>query len=293
MRRLDVFSPAKINLGLRVLRRRPDGYHGIDSIVVPLSFGDTVRLRERRSGFSLSCSDSRLPVDRRNLALRAAQLFFERTGLRGGVSIRIEKRIPVAAGLGGGSSNAAAVLLGLRRLTRSRVSVRTLARWGLDLGADVPFFVHRRAARVEGIGERIRPLRRAPNYWYLLVNPGFPVSTRWVYRRLDLRLTKKISKNIMRRVQYPPKPSNLLRNDLERVVRERHPLVDDLKRLLLEAGALGAAMSGSGPTVFGVFESEAAAKEGLARIKTVKRKCPKKWLVVLARGLSRGSPRLG
>ena len=261
---LTLPAPAKINLRLEVLGRRPDGYHELCMVNLLLDLHDTVRLQPAPAGIRVSCSFPGVPTDQTNLAVRAAELLLRRRS-RTGLRIRIWKRIPVAAGLGGGSSDAAATLLGLSRLWRLRLSAPELARIALEIGADVPFFLGGKPALVQGMGEKLSPWPRLPDWAYLLVFPPFGVSTAWAFSRLGARaLTKASRPHIIMLSKNPDRIelSRWLRNDLEAPVRRRHPLVGDLKQALMSLGALGAVMSGSGPTVVGVFQTRALA--GLA-----------------------------
>jgi 4-diphosphocytidyl-2-C-methyl-D-erythritol kinase len=259
-------APAKINLFLRVIARRPDGYHDLDTVMQKLALADRLELRLAAGRVRLVCPDSALPEDEGNLAYRAAILFLERAGIQEGVEIVLRKKIPIAGGLGGGSSDAAAVLRGLNRLFPSGISMKTLLELAIRLGADVPFFVaEENSVRATGIGERLRPAPPLQSCRVLLVNPGFPVSTRWVYE--NLALTRQINPYMLGRDQVHDNYSEFqasgelltARNDLEAVTIGRFPELSEIKKNLLEAGASVALMSGSGPTVFGLFREEASA----------------------------------
>lgn len=255
---LQVQAPAKVNLTLRIVAKLPDGYHELDSVMQKLDLCDTLFLsRLAKPGIQLSCPDSDLPEDDSNLVFQAAASFFQATGLAKthGVSIILEKRIPVAAGLGGGSSDAGAVLTGLNRLFATELSEEKLLSLAVALGADVSFFtISSSAVRAKGIGERMASVASLTDCSVLLVNPGFSVSTAWVYKNFTLTITDKVSilsdshKNDVLGVNCFP-----LYNDLERVTVGRYPEIENIKKVMLENGALDALMSGSGPTVFGVF----------------------------------------
>ena len=249
-------SPAKVNLILKVLRRREDGYHDIASLMQKVSLADEMEFSPRKDGISLACPGSDLPTGGENLVVRAARALFEEAGFTGGVEITLRKRIPTAAGLGGGSSNAATTLVALNEMFRFGFDRNRLIRIGARLGADVPFFIFGSSAWAFGIGEILEPAAVPPGMWLVLVNPGFEVSTKWVYQSLNLPLTKTPIQYSIPTFSGVRELAAILSNDLEAVTVERHPLLDELKGFLLGQGALGSLMSGSGPTVFGLFEFE-------------------------------------
>lgn len=261
------FAPAKVNLVLDVLGKRPDGYHNVAMLMVRLSLGDRVRVEmvpEER--VAVTCPGLRLAAGEQNIAARAAELFLAHTGLPGGAEIVIEKNIPAAAGLGGGSSDAAAVLLALNELAGTRLTRGELQSLGVRLGADVPFFLcGETAAWATGIGEVLEAWPGLPDCWLTLVNPRFAVSTAWVYQNLGLTGEGRVSK-IPRFPEGVAGLVPLLRNDLEAVTCARHPEVAEIRQRLLLAGALGAMMSGSGPTVFGLFSGQIAAERAAAEL---------------------------
>jgi len=275
-------APAKLNLGLRILGRRPDGYHEIRSLMIRISLFDKIRLREASSGIRVDCDHREVPGDERNIAFRAARVFGEEFGPIPGLKIGIHKVIPVAAGLGGGSSDA--VLLGLRRMFASRLPVQDLRQVSARIGADVPFFLFPGAARVAGVGERLSLYRGGIPPAFLLVNPGVKVSSQWAYSEWDRDFRDKSKRNGSGselteddagnniELGYRLRPrgvkdwssekinwEEILRNDLEPEVRKAYPVVREVKERLLASGARGAGMSGSGPTFFGVFTSPAEA----------------------------------
>jgi 4-diphosphocytidyl-2-C-methyl-D-erythritol kinase len=261
-------SPAKVNLYLRVLRRREDGYHDILSLMQRISLCDEMTFREAPGRIILHCPDSDLPEDTRNIVYRAAALFFSRTDAPPGADITLRKRIPVAAGLGGGSSNAATTLITLNEMREHPFTSDELMRMGADLGADVPFFIYEKTAWVFGIGDQVTDGPSLPLLWYVLINPRFAVSTRTVYDGLNLGLTNGTIHYSIPRFYTAGDMIRGLVNDLENVTVRNHPVLDHIKALLLQNGALGAMMSGSGPTVFGIFadaESAFKAEKNLSR----------------------------
>lgn len=279
MSALTIHAPAKVNFQLRVLGRRADGYHLLRMIMVPLTFGDTIVISDEippsssaahwytHDGINLCCENSPVPLDASHLCVRAAAAMREATGRRDAtITMRLTKRIPVAAGLGGGSSDAAAVLRALNRLWNLQWEPQALAEIGLRLGADVPFFCWGGPALVEGIGERVTPLKKFPVIPMLLINPNVPVATAEVYRRFagSFCLT-----------DHPPDasaPPNFerfedvtacLANDLEPITTALVPILVTLRDRLRKNGAEAVLMSGSGPTMFGLFRTVAARDAAL------------------------------
>ncbi|MEK6302198.1 MAG: 4-(cytidine 5'-diphospho)-2-C-methyl-D-erythritol kinase [Acidobacteriota bacterium] len=249
---------AKINWTLDVLFKREDGYHELRTIYQTVSLHDLIRLTETSGAIEIVCDDPQVPSDETNLAHRAATQFRDLTGTKLGARIEIEKRIPVAAGLGGGSSNAAAVLLGLSRLWNVQPDEHELVKIAAGLGSDVPFFLIGGTALGVGRGEEVYSIEQAECEHLLLVNPGFEVSTAEAYGKLP-RLTSQRSAAMMPFTFFAAKGirglSLAVTNDLEEVVLAAHPEITEVKQRLLSLGARLALMSGSGATVFGVFEN--------------------------------------
>jgi 4-diphosphocytidyl-2-C-methyl-D-erythritol kinase len=263
-------APAKINLSLRVLGRRDDGFHEIETCMVPLTLADEVEVElttlppaahAEPGRIRLICSDPTLPAGAENLAFRAAKLFLERHGPAGyGVRLALEKRIPHGAGLGGGSSDAGTVLLALNELFGAGLSVEQLASLAAELGSDVPFFVYRGAAVCRGRGERVQPVNLAQSLTLLLLKPPFPVPTPWAYSRW--REARELPG-----VPYAPQefPWGTLVNDLERPVFEKYLVLATVKMwLLAQPEVAGALMSGSGSTMLAVVRDGIGAGEAVA-----------------------------
>lgn len=268
---MRILAPAKVNLYLRVVGKRADGYHLVDSIMVPISLYDEIHIARRkkaRGEVTVTCDDPLVPAGRKNLAYKSASLLLGRSEVHDPVYIHIQKRIPVGAGLGGGSSDAAATMLGLNRFLRLGWDKSSMIPMAATLGADVPFFVHGRVARARGIGDQLKPLSFFPRLWMVILYPGFPVSTRWVYKSLDLKLTK-LNKNTSLKVRFqgPEELVPILVNDLEGVTIRRYPQIAFLKERLIQEGALGALMSGSGSSVFGIFAAEKGARRAFRRLR--------------------------
>ena len=255
-----LFAPAKINLCLHVLGKRPDGYHELAMLMQSLDFGDTLELEltDRPGEISVHCAGVVLSAGEENIAAKAARRMLALSGKSVGVRIAIEKKIPVAAGLGGGSSNAATTLMGMNKLLNLRLSKKELMAEGVKLGADVPFFLFADKAWATGIGDQLQSVPPLPLVWYVLVNPGIFISTAWAYQNLGLTAPAILTKL----PRFPTTIDDLvaiLENDLERVTIKRYPLLAEIKEKLLRLGARGSLMSGSGSTIFGLFAEEAQA----------------------------------
>jgi 4-diphosphocytidyl-2-C-methyl-D-erythritol kinase len=275
-------SPAKINLYLAVLRKREDGYHDIATLMQKISLYDEMTFSLTESGITVGCLGSSLPEDEGNIVYRAARDLLSCLACDKGIAITIRKTIPIAAGLGGGSSNAATTLVTLNEMLGNRLSSDELLKMGKKLGADVPFFIFGKTAWALGIGELLEEAEDIPPVWFLLVNPGFAVSTKEVYEGLNLRLTKNPINYSIPRFQMGNNLITGLRNDLEEVTLKIHPLLNQLKKKLITCGALGALMSGSGPTIFGIFETEKLALKAKEELAT---KMPEAWTIYLAHSI--------
>ena len=266
---LLVLTPAKVNLILRVLERRPDGFHAIWSLMHTVGLNDELMLTMQpaaASRITLRCNQADLAVDQTNLVYRAAELVLARANRTMDLSISLTKRIPMGAGLGGGSSDAAATILGLTRLLELNWSVEQMAEVGQQLGSDVPFFFVAPAACVTGRGEHVRPVRVTGNRWIVLVSPGFPVPTKWAYQQLAA--TRAGVRPLSVAVQSLDQRSELdwleivplVENDFEEPVFAHHPVLAQIKSQLLSLGAEVALLSGSGATMFGLFRDQSAAQ---------------------------------
>jgi len=253
-------APAKVNYRLDVIARRPDGYHELRMIMQRVNLCDQITLTVGDTpGIRVACGSEWVPDGEENIAWKAARAMLDLAGQPTGVEIVIQKNIPVAAGLGGGSSDCATVLLGLNDLLGLELSRQQLLEIGLKLGADVPFFVFQQAALAEGIGERLSPLSMMPRVWLVLVNPNLPVSTAWVYKNVQFTQPHPL-------VTTPDSFEDVaalcrvLSNDLESVTIPAFPVISEIKDALVAHGACCSLMSGSGPTVFGLFSDETTAR---------------------------------
>ena len=268
IRHLGLKAYGKINLGLDVLRRREDGYHEVRMIMQTVGIFDRVDLIwKAEPGISVETNLYYLPTNENNLVYKAAQLLMEEFDVKDGVTIRLKKFIPVAAGMAGGSSDAAAVLFGINKMFRLGLTTRQLMERGVKIGADVPYCILRGTALSEGIGEILTPLPPVPQCQVLIAKPGISVSTRFVYENLHA--------NELRPEQHPDIDAIIrsirekdiygiagnLGNVLETVTVKEYPVIRQIKEKMLECGAIGSLMSGSGPTVFGLFTNPKAAQD--------------------------------
>lgn len=269
---MDLKALAKINLGLDVLGRRENGYHDVRMVMQSVYLYDNVRLEAREEpGIELSSNLYYLPDDSGNIAYKAAQMMIEEFHLEGGVRITLDKHIPVAAGMAGGSSNAAAVLFGMNRLFGLELTRQELMERGVLLGADVPYCILRGTVLAEGIGEKLTVLPSIPKCAVLIAKPPVSVSTRVVYEALDSKeivkhpdidgLIRALDEGSLKTV------AACMGNVLEDVTIPKYPVIREIKQEMLEAGALNAMMSGSGPTVFGLFENKIKARNAQERIR--------------------------
>lgn len=253
-------SYAKINLALDILYKRDDGYHELNTIMQQIDLKDRIIIRNRNKGIHIQCDNKDVPLDENNLVYKAWEKIKEKTGINRGIQITIEKKIPVAAGLAGGSSNGGAVLKGLNLLWDLKLSDEELMAIGKEIGADVPFTIMGGTAWAKGIGERLTRLNSFSGKMVLLANMGIPVSTEWVYKNMDLKsINKRV--DIESLIRYMEEDDLLslaknMENVMEAVVIEKYPQIERIKEDMIKFGGLGSLMSGSGPTVFGLFDDE-------------------------------------
>jgi 4-diphosphocytidyl-2-C-methyl-D-erythritol kinase len=280
---------AKINLDLRVLGTRPDGYHELRTVFQAVALHDTITCIPREGAFAIECDTAGVPLDRSNLVWKAAEVLWRsirRPGPPRDVLVRLEKRIPLQAGLGGGSADAAATLLALVKLWRVPVRPSQLTDIAATLGADVPFFLSGGTALGLGRGDEVYPLADLPRHWIVLVIPGFGVSSADAYAWYDSERDMARG-GAAREPQHVPGPwpsrAAQMINDLEAPIARHHPEIDQMKIALRRAGALAAAMSGSGSTVFGLFQRRKDAVGAAERLSGAG------WRAVLTESLDRGA----
>ena len=272
MDRLELKALGKINLGLDVLGRRENGYHDVRMVMQTVYLYDRIIMKKRKTpGIRLETNLYYLPVNENNLAYQAAQMLMDEFHIEEGVSIQLDKHIPVAAGMAGGSSNAAAVLFGMNRMFSLGLSQKELMERGVKLGADVPYCIMRGTVLAEGIGEILTPLSPMPKCYVLIAKPAISVSTKMVYEKLDSHeiedhpdidgILAGLKAGDLKKV------AGSMGNVLERVTVDAYPVIDQIKKMMIKEGALNAMMSGSGPTVFGIFEEKATARKAADAIR--------------------------
>ena len=262
---------AKINLGLDVLRRREDGYHEVKMIMQTVDIYDVLTfVKAPADVFRLSVDSAQIPDDDNNLVLKAARLLFATAGIDAGVEVTLQKNIPVAAGMAGGSTDAAATLIGLNALYDLRFTTEQLQEIGVKLGADIPYCIMGGTALSQGIGEILRPLPAPPRAHLVIAKPDLMISTKYVYENLHAN-SLKVHPNIDGMIetlsnQDLTKMCSLMGNVLETVTEKENPIITQIKDLMKEQGATGALMSGSGPTVFSIFTEEEKARSCFQKI---------------------------
>ena len=272
MDRLELKALGKINLGLDVLGRRENGYHDVRMVMQTVYLYDRIIMKKSKTpGIRLETNLYYLPVNENNLAYQAAQMLMDEFHIEEGVSIQLDKHIPVAAGMAGGSSNAAAVLFGMNRMFSLGLSQKEMMERGVKLGADVPYCIMRGTVLAEGIGEILTPLSPMPKCYVLIAKPAISVSTKMVYEKLDSHeiedhpdidgILAGLKAGDLKKV------AGSMGNVLERVTVDAYPVIDQIKKMMIKEGALNAMMSGSGPTVFGIFEEKATARKAADAIR--------------------------
>ncbi len=263
---------AKVNISLDIVGKREDNYHLLSMIMQNIDLYDEIDLVEQKEGITISCNKSYVPTDERNLAYKAAMLFRNHFNIEKGVNIKINKNIPVSAGLAGGSTDAAAVLVGMNKIFNTNASEEELMELGLKLGADIPYCIHGGTALCEGIGERITPIKPFKDKILVLVKPAFGVSTKEVYKAFDLNkvkahpkteeLIKAIERNDLDYV------ARNMKNLLENVTLRKHRVLIRIKEEMNALGAINSMMSGSGPTVFAFFDDMLKAQKCFEKMKS-------------------------
>ncbi len=287
MNSLTVKSPSKINLALKIIRRRPDGYHELATLFHRISLADSIAIKKIKTGFKLKCSDPKLPVDETNLIAKAYRMLQGRVKNLGGVEVFLKKQVPIGAGLGGGSGNAAAFLTGMKKLYGLKISTLGLLKLGGRLGADVPFFIHNINEGIGiGKGDRIIPVKTRAKHWFVLVASSRGLSTKEVYKNTipppkPLSLTK-VSRAITMLSAFLEKREydqvgTFLENDLEHSAFRLRPSLQNVIRRIKKQGASLTRMTGSGPTVFSILPDFRSAKR---LVKKLRRLLPSKQVLL-------------
>jgi len=264
LNRIKRYAYAKINLSLDVLKRRSDGYHEVEMIMQQVDLHDILTFEEMESGIEIICNDKRVPTDESNLIYKAYKIIKEKYSIDKGVRIYLEKNIPIAAGLAGGSSDAAQTLIGISKLWDLQINDIELMEMGVSIGADIPFCIFGGTGFARGIGEDISEITSFKNNIIVLAKPDIDVSTKQVYENLNFRIvdhpdTDSLLKAIERKdIKFI---ADNMKNVLETVTIKKHPIIDNIKKQMIDCGAMGSMMSGSGPTVFGIFETKEQAEK--------------------------------
>lgn len=265
MEKLTINTRAKINLTLDIINKREDGYHNLNMIMQSIDLFDTIHFQKIDEGITLSCNHKYMPTDNNNIIYRAASLLKEKYDVSQGVKIELIKKIPIQAGLGGGSSNAAGTLRALNELWELSIDDKELLELSCELGADVPFCIMEGTALAEGIGEILTPVRDLPRFYVLLVKPPVGISTPWAYSKININDIKirPDSKRMIEAINTGDRNGILknIGNVFEKFIFPHYPELNEIKREMAEVGALAQLMSGSGPTIFGLYQDENTARE--------------------------------
>ena len=255
---------------MEIIEKLPSGFHSLRSVMVKTeNFYDEIEIifDEKKEGIKIFCDDKSIPTDEKNICWKIAEQFFQKTGKRVGLEVRIKKNIPLASGMGGGSSDGATVLLALNQYFKHILPEKELTTLAAKVGKDIPFFLSKaRAANISGMGEKIRPLEDFPKLAILVINPAGEISTPWAYSELDHDLLfmndakrKNISQEFIKNKSDLRKMSSCLYNDFSVVAKKKYPIMETLEKVLLSFGAIGASVTGKGPTVFGIFSTKKSA----------------------------------
>lgn len=265
MNEIKIDSYSKINLTLNILARREDRYHEIETIMQSINLTDKVIITEEKEGIKIKCNHPQVPVNNQSLAYRSAEKILKKFGIERGVKIEIDKKIPLASGMAGGSANSATILVGINKLFNLNLSNKNLREMGEELGMDVPFCIQNGTALAYRRGEKITPLSPInPPLWVVVINPGFKISTQWAYNNIDLEKIKRRKDNTeaMLAALREGKPWEIAKNlfnSFEGLIIKKYPETGRVKDRLINEGALGALISGSGPAVFGIAQNEEEA----------------------------------
>ena len=274
MKEVEIDSYSKINLTLNILAKRQDGYHDIETIMQSINLTDRLFIKEEKEGIKIKCTHPQVPIDNQSLAYKSAEKILSRYRITKGVKIEIEKNIPLASGMAGGSANSASILLGINKLFDLNLSNKDLRGIGKELGMDVPFCIQNGTALAYHKGEKVIPLSPInPPLWIIVINPGFKISSEWAYNNIDLDQIKKEKNNTKDMIKALKKgeleeiAKNLF-NSFDGLMIKKYPEIEKIKDRLIKEGVLGALMSGSGPTVFGIARNKEHALKIYERLKS-------------------------
>ncbi len=273
MKEIKIDSYSKINLTLNILAKRQDGYHDIETIMQSINLTDRICIKEEKEGIKIKCSHPLVPVDDQSLTYKSAEIILNRCRIKKGVKIEIDKKIPLASGMAGGSANSASILVGINKLFTLNLSNKDLREIGEELGMDVPFCIQNGTALAYHKGEKVTPLPLInPPLWIIIINPGFEIPTKWAYNNLDFDQVKKEKNNTkamlkaLKEMKLHEISKNLF-NSFEGLIIKKYPEIGKIKDKLIQEGALGALMSGSGPTVFGIAKNKEQALKVYKKLK--------------------------
>jgi 4-diphosphocytidyl-2-C-methyl-D-erythritol kinase len=284
MQCLSLSSPGKLNLRLDVVGRRPDGYHELRSLMERVTLADEIEMNIVEKGIQVSCDHEQVPIDEDNIAFKAVKEILAYSSRNVGVEVRIKKRIPVAAGMGGGSSNAATVIKGINQLLKLKLSKEKLMQIGYKVGADVPFFLFEGPALAEGIGEQLKKIKAMPKLLFLIVNPNIQVLTKTVYSKFPIdSIQKELQVEVPNVYRTKRDVAKILHNDLEKVTIKDIPLIGEIKDTMIKFGALASQMTGSGPTVFGIFSDRVKLEKAYEKME---KKAKGEWQIFMAENLA-------
>ena len=274
MKEIEIDSYSKINLTLNILGKRQDGYHNVETIMQSINLADRIFIKEEKEGIKIKCSHPLVPIDTQSLTYRSAEKILNRYRIKKGVKIEIDKKIPLASGMAGGSANSASILVGINKLFALNLSNKDLREIGEELGMDVPFCIQNGTAIAYHRGEKVTPLPPInPPMWIIIINPGFEIPTKWAYNNIDLDQIKREKNNTkvmlkaLKEVGLEEIAKNLF-NSFEELIIKKYPEIGKIKDRLIEESALGALMSGSGPTVFGIAQNKEQALKIYKKLKS-------------------------
>jgi len=284
MQTITLDSPGKLNLRLDIVGKRADGYHELRSLMERVDLSDEIQINIVEKGIQVTCDNETVPEDENNIAFKAVKEILAYSSRNVGVEINIKKKIPIAAGMGGGSSNAATVIKGINHLLKLKLAKEKLMQIGLKVGTDVPFFLFEGPALAEGVGEQLKKIKSMPKLLFLIVNPNIPVSTESVYRKFPIESIRANGKFEVPSIYRTKRDvAKILHNDLEKVTIKEYPVIAEIKDELMKLGAIASQMTGSGPTVFGIFSDKVKLLKAFEKLE---KKAQRDWKIFMAENLA-------